>query len=176
MKLHLGSFAWSPNLRSWQCSAAVVIFPWHGVFRRVSCTSSYISSLTTRRTSFSGNHIGWHFLIDPYLLTLLDWIVSWSDRFTWKFGLTIITSIRTASLIQWNDRISHPCNLIGPLNFFQAHEDCDRFRIANGTSPLLRHSHHKGHRSTRTTYVARLASDLDIYIELLTKASSSRNV
>ena len=30
---------------------------------------------------------------------------------------------------------SHPYNLIGPLNFFQAHEDCDQFRIANGTSP-----------------------------------------
>ena len=44
-----------------------------------------------------------------------------------------------------NDRISHPCNLISPLNFFQVHEDCDQFRIANGTSPLLRH--HKGHGS-----------------------------
>ena len=32
-----------------------------------------------------------------------------------------------------------------PLNFFQAQEDCDQFRIVNGTSPLLRY--HKGHRS-----------------------------
>ena len=36
-------------------------------------------------------------------------------------------------------------NLIGPLNFFQAHEDCDQRRIANGTSLSLRH--HKGHKS-----------------------------
>ena len=36
------------------------------------------------------------------------------------------------------DRISHPCNLIGPLNIFQACDDCDQFGNANGTSPLLR--------------------------------------
>ena len=47
--------------------------------------------------------------------------------------------------MKWNDRISHLCNLIGPLNFFQGREDCDQFRVANCTSPLLRH--HKGHRS-----------------------------
>ena len=43
--------------------------------------------------------------------------------------------------------------MISSLNFFQAREDCDQlglqmvreFRIANGTSPWLRH--HKGHRS-----------------------------
>ena len=34
--------------------------------------------------------------------------------------------------------------MICPLNFFQACEDYDQFRIANGMSPLLRH--HKGHR------------------------------
>ena len=31
--------------------------------------------------------------------------------------------------------------MVGPLIFFQAREDCDQARIANGTSPLL--SHHK---------------------------------
>ena len=63
--------------------------------------------------------------------------VNCSEMFTWKFGLTIITSIWTASLIQWNDRILHPCNLIGLLNFFQAREDCNQFRIADDRSPLL---------------------------------------
>ena len=74
-------------------------------------------------------------------------IVNCSEIFTWKFGLTIVTSIWTNSLIQWNDRISHPCNLIGPLNCFQDRKDCDQFRIANGTSPLLRL--HKGHSSNK---------------------------
>ena len=41
--------------------------------------------------------------------------------------------------------MSRPCNLIGPLNFFQVREDCDQFRIVNGTGLLL--NHHKGHRS-----------------------------
>ena len=43
-------------------------------------------------------------------------IVNCPEMFTWKFCPTVITSIRTVSVIQWNDRISHPCNLIGPLN------------------------------------------------------------
>ena len=46
------------------------------------------------------------------------------------------------------------CNLIGPLNFFQASEECDKFRIANGTSPLLHH--HKCHGATARTRVASL--------------------
>ena len=74
-------------------------------------------------------------------------IVNCSEMFTLWFGLTVITSIWTVSHIQWNDRISHPCNLIGSLNFFQALEDCDQFRIANGMSPLVRY--HKGHRSNK---------------------------
>ena len=72
-------------------------------------------------------------------------IVNCSEIFTFKFGHTIITPIGNVSLIQRNDRISHPSNLIGPSNFFQAHKDCDQFRIANGTSLLLRH--HKSQRS-----------------------------
>ena len=40
-------------------------------------------------------------------------IVNCSEMFTWKFSLTIITSIWTVSPIQWNDRISHPGHLIG---------------------------------------------------------------
>ena len=72
-------------------------------------------------------------------------IVNCSEMLTRKFGLTIITSIWTVSLIQWNDRISHPCNLIGPSNLFQADDDCDQFRTANGASLLLRH--HEGHSS-----------------------------
>ena len=66
-------------------------------------------------------------------------IVNCSEMFMWKSGLTITTSIWTVSLIQWNDKILHSCNLIGPLNFFQARKDCDEFRIATGTSPLLRY-------------------------------------
>ena len=68
-----------------------------------------------------------------------------SEMSTWKFGLLNLTSVWTVSLIQWDGRISHPCNLIGPLNFFQAREECDQFRTANGMNSLLRH--HKGNRS-----------------------------
>ena len=44
--------------------------------------------------------------------------------------------------------------MIGPLNFFQVREDCDQFRIANGTSLLL--CHHKGHIATTRTRVVSL--------------------
>ena len=90
--------------------------------------------------------------VDIFLQIHVQWpferrsqIVNCSEMLSWKFGLTIVTLIGNVSLIQWNDRFSHPCNLIGPLTFFQTLEDCDQFRIANGTSPFS--PHHKGHRS-----------------------------
>ena len=46
-----------------------------------------------------------------------SWVVNCSEMFTWKYGLTYITSIWTVSLTQRNDRISHPCNLTGLLYF-----------------------------------------------------------
>ena len=72
-------------------------------------------------------------------------IVNCSEMFIEKLASQLWPRSELFSLIQWNGGISHPCNLSGPLNFFQAREDCYRFRVANGTSPLLRH--HKGHRS-----------------------------
>ena len=38
-----------------------------------------------------------------------------------------------------------PAICLALLIFFQMREDCDQFRIANGTNPLLHH--HKGHMS-----------------------------
>ena len=60
------------------------------------------------RLLFSGNHLRRH-LIDPYLLTLRrkmsctrELCINCSIMFTSKFGLTIIASIWTVSLILWN--------------------------------------------------------------------------